>query len=173
MNIKPDDFTKSVFLFSIRISSRLGLYQTYIPSITYLLRHDEILSRSELKEITYLYSIHLAHFNGDNLGALEVYFKYSPQDIRLRRILLAWRTNNYADWLEQYHGECDISRKKIMAFGESKMITHATNCIQKSYFQLPNRYLESLLHLTLDQLRDKHGCSWTLNGENVIIRVRK
>lgn len=173
LNTDPDELTKNVFLFSIRVSSRFGLYQTYIPSIVYLLKHKHVLSKSELREVANLYILHTSHFNNDDQLALMLFYEHARADIRLQQVLTAWRQHDYVRWFELYHTEGDNSRHRVMSFGEPKMLEFATSCIQRSYFQLPRTYVEHLFHMDVAELREKHVCSWTVKEETVIIRVRK
>ena len=52
-------------MFSVRISSVLGHYQTYIPSINYLILHRAELDLSDLEfeEIATILILHLVHLN--------------------------------------------------------------------------------------------------------------
>ncbi|KAH3664353.1 hypothetical protein WICMUC_005738 [Wickerhamomyces mucosus] len=171
LKFAADEFTKSVFLFSIRISSRLGHYQTYIPSITYLLQNKGVLSKSELNEVASLYVLHAAHFSMDNKLALELFFKYTKDNLRLYEILKAWRSMNYKKWFEFYKTEKDFANRNIMKFGEEKMIKYALRVLQKTYFQLPKTYLQDLLFVDFDDLEAKYGFKWKLEGSTNIQRV--
>ncbi|CDR37312.1 CYFA0S01e09516g1_1 [Cyberlindnera fabianii] len=173
LNSVPDDFTKSVFMFSIRVSTRIGHYQTYIPSITYLLKHSRILSKPELNEVSSLYALHLAHFNNEHTKALEVLFDYSPDDLHLHQILTSFRNKEYHTWLNLFHKEKDVSKYRIMKFGEQVMVQHAIDCIQKSYFQLPSSYVDHLFEISVESLCKEYNCSWKKDNATVVIRERR
>lgn len=173
LNSVPDDFTKSVFMFSIRVSTRIGHYQTYIPSITYLLKHSRILSKPELNEVSSLYALHLAHFNNEHTKALEVLFDYSPDDLHLHQILTSFRNKEYHTWLNLFHKEKDVSKYRIMKFGEPVMVQHAIDCIQKSYFQLPSSYVNHLFEISVESLCKEYNCSWKKDNATVVIRERR
>jgi hypothetical protein len=168
-----DDFAKSVFLFSVRISSRIGHYQTYIPSITHLLANSDELTQREIDEIASLYVLHLTHFNLDDKLAVENYFKYMPNNIRTRQVCESWRRLDYVKWFALFNSERDASRRKIMTFGEDKMIHHAIRCIQKSYHQLPTSYIEKIFHRDVEDLIRNYGCSWTVNDSTAVIKPKK
>lgn len=166
MKFPVDEFSKSVFLFSIRISSRVGHYQTYVPSITHLLKNDNKLTKQELDEITTLYILHLIHFNNNNLLAIKIFFQYIPLNEKIRNIMQIWRNEDYFKWFNLYNNEHDSSRKRIMKFGEKKMISHAIKCIQKSYNQLPKTYLNKIFY----NKELKEFCDWNLNDSTILIK---
>lgn len=172
MKFPPDDFAKSVFLYSVRIATRVGHYQTYVPSVNYLFKHSSILSKTELNEIATIFSLHLAHFSNDNETALTIQFKYAKDDIKLQRILKAWRTTDYITWLDLYDTEKDVLYHRMMEFGVDKMIKHSIKCIQKSYFQLPNSYINQLFHMDIEALQKGYTCGWELKDNTVVIRSR-
>jgi len=167
-----DEFSKSVFLYSIRISTRVGHYQTYIPSINYLLKNLSILKPAELNEIASVYVLHLAHFSNNNVLALEAFHKYSNDDLKLHQILKAWRTMDYYTWFKLFHAEKDIMYHKMMSFGKDKMMKHSIKCMQKSYFQLPKSYIEEVFHVGFEELQKDYHCEWALNEQMVVIRSR-
>lgn len=173
MSAEPDDFSKSVFLFSVRVSARLGHHQTYVPSINYLLKNKHIMSNSELREVANIHVLHLAHFNNDNQQALEAYFKYANDDLKLSQVLLSWRMKDYINWLELLHGEKDVARRRIMAYGEVTIVAHAIECIQKAYFKLPRSYVKRVFHTDVETLKKRYRCNWAVADDTVIIRVRK
>ena len=67
-------------MFSVRISSVLGHYQTYIPSINYLILHRAELDLSDLEfeEIATILILHLVHLNENIPRAIQLYFRYIP-----------------------------------------------------------------------------------------------
>lgn len=168
-----DEFAKSVFLFSIRVSTRVGHYQTYIPSITHLLKKPEVLNKEELNEVTNFYCLHLSHFNNDDQLALEALMRYGKGDLRLRQVLESWRTQDYKRWFDLYHSEKEYSKKKLMSFGEKKMILYAINCIENSYRQLPKSYVWDLFQLDLNVLTAEYACNWVLKDEKTVLMKLK
>lgn len=172
LKFDPDEFTISVFLYSIRIATRVGHYQTYVPSISYLLKHHSKLSASNLNEIINIFALHLAHFSNNNEDAIEIVHRYANDDIKLHRVLKAWRTLDYFTWFNLYHSESDLLYHRMMQFGENRMINHSLKCIQKSYFQLPKDYVDSVFHIDFETLKTKFACDWALKEQTVVIRSR-
>ncbi|KAH3674958.1 hypothetical protein WICPIJ_009403 [Wickerhamomyces pijperi] len=172
LKITADDFTKSVFLFSIRISSRIGHYQTYLPSITYLLNHQTILTDSELKEIAHLYILHVSHFTRDDMLALELCHSYCPGNLRLLEVLQAMRTSDYLHWLRLYHNEKDTAYRQVMKFALERMVKSAIRVITKAYFQLPKAYVEDIFKLKFEVLKDRYDCQWKQDEDKIVIRQR-
>lgn len=179
INCKCDKFTVKVFLFSIRISANIGHYQTYLPSIYFLLQQedDKLLLKAEKREIVTLMILHLSHFNKNNSKALKEYFRYfqDDEDDQLLRTLKSWSTGDYFNWIRSYNNENDIAKSTIMRFGINTMIERMVKTINMSYFHLDLDYLTRSLPsgITFDVLKEKHNVTWKLDGKNLIIRERK
>jgi desulfoferrodoxin (superoxide reductase-like protein) len=105
--------------------------------------------------------------------ALQEYFKYAKDDIRLGQILVAWRNKDYLKWFELYHSEKDVSRHKMMSFGEPTMVFFTMKCIQTAYFQLPRLYVEKLFVMKVEELQKRFNCNWVLEDDTVVVRLRK
>lgn len=150
----------------------MGHYQTYVPSINYLLKNKSKLSPAELNEITNIFALHLAHFSNNNSAALRVCHEYASDDLKLQRALKAYRTLDYFTWFKLYRFEKDLLYQRMMEFGEDRMTKHSLRCIQKSYFQLPKDYIDSVFHVDFETLKSNSHCDWTLKDNVVVIRTR-
>lgn len=174
----PDQFTIKVFLFSIRITSMIGHYQSYIPSISYLLRKEpsKLLSSEETAEIAILMILHVSHCNNDNTKALRYYYKYihKPDDTKTLEILKSWITKDYYNWIRLYNSESDNSRAHIMGFGLRTILEHMIFCMTRSYFTFKVCDLEKILPngITYDHLVEKYQAPWRRNENTIIIRER-
>lgn len=169
-----DEFSKDVFLFSIRISSIMGSYQTFIPSIRFLLDNSQagVLQTIETEYIANIYALHLTHFSGNHSLALQIANKYCSKNDRVFAILKSFRCCNYLEWFRYYGKEPDPSKKMIMKFGEDKMLRYTAKVIHKTYFQLPKRYLEEVFRMDYDTLRDKCGAAWDDQTRPGVVIVR-
>ncbi|CAK7894434.1 hypothetical protein CAAN1_02S05842 [[Candida] anglica] len=171
----PNEFSKSVFLFSIRIAVAAGKYQTYVPSIIYLLeRGIYLLDNSEKEEIVTLLTLHLSHFNGENNRGIEVYYKYKLNDPELLKTLKSWATGNHHEWIRQYNAESDGCRSALMAIGLPRMIKILIQEFTATYFTIDKNHLEELFLPIGTKYRDlnRYGCTWKEENNVVTIRDR-
>lgn len=185
---EPDNFTKKVYMFSIRISSILGIYQTYIPSIMFLLdsyyNNNEFLHQNELEEIVTILVLHLSHFKNQNEYAFYYYFKYlhsnnnknnNFDNFKLLDILKSWVQKNYCIWIRLYNSESDNSKSAIMRFGLNTILNHLVACVNKSYFKLKLKELENNIlpnDISCKHIIKKYNLSWKIVDDEVIIRDR-
>ncbi|CAH2355294.1 hypothetical protein CLIB1423_24S00430 [[Candida] railenensis] len=173
---KPDDFSKRVFLFSIRISASIGQYHTYIPSINYLLENAKsLLTQIEIAEVATLLALHLAHFNNHNLRAIEVYYKYNIENVSLLRCLKAWAVGDFQNWTRIYNTECDGCKSAIMRMGLTKILNSMVKVMTAAYFSLDKSYLEDCVlpnGVDVSVLVEKYNCSWKVDDKVVILRER-
>jgi hypothetical protein len=175
---RATEFIKKVFLFSIRVAVNMGHYQTYIPSITYLLHsHNSLLLEdTEKQEIATILVLHTAHFNGENSKALQLYFKYvDTSEIKTLKILKSWINNDYYNWIQYYNSETDNGKAFLMKFGLPHMARHMVNSISKSYFSFKlkdfeDNYLPNGSSYT--QLSDKYKINWKLENDTIVVRER-
>lgn len=167
-----DAFSIKVFLFSVRLSANFGHYQTYIPSINYLL--DKNISAEDKAEIGSILVLHASHFNNDNSRAITYLFKYVATDLKLKHVLLAWIQKDYCNWVKLYNTESDSGKSSVMRFGLKNMIRHITTCISASYYNLKITELNQFLPkgVTLEVLKKDYGVDWELTDSNVAVRKR-
>lgn len=178
LSTKANSFTKNVYLFSVRISSVIGHYQTYVPSILYLLedKHQHLLSESERQEIATLLVLHEAHFTQENVKALKLYFKYlDGVDTKTLQILKAWIAKDYYTWIKLYNTETDAAKVVIMKLGLGLMVHHINCCFKVSYYTFSlkdfvNIYLPSGYGIT--DFIDLYNLDWKIIGENLMIKER-
>lgn len=175
---KANAFTKKVYLFSIRVSVNIGHYQTYIPSITFLLHPSNLhlLSNAEKQEISTLLVLHIAHFNKENSKALQLYFRYIDLDnIKTLQVLKCWVEDDYYNWLKYYNNETNNGKASIMKFGLKHMVTHMINTVSKSYYTLDLKHFENNYlpnGYTYNQLTEDYDTKWKVNGDSIAIRER-
>lgn len=179
----PDDFTKRVYLFLIRLSALTNHYQTYLPCITYLLRERPIpiLSKSEHIECSSLLVLHTCHFNNNHAGALTYFYKYLQTDghdetnTDTLRIVLARVHGDYYTWTKLYNAQSDHARAALMRMGLPSVLAGVVELISKSYFSLDLAHLEKhILPQGVDfkQLQATRKTTWTCAESTVIVRPR-
>lgn len=172
------EFSKKVHLFSVRVSSAVGHYQTYIPSIQYLLSDARsLLTSGEYSEVASLLVLHVAHRNSNNCEALRLFFHHLDphKHSRVLRTILAWGLGDYHAWMHLYNTESDHSMFAVMSMGLPAMLAHMVACIRTSYFTYPWEDLKKDLPKGLgwDELKHLHADSWELEGGIVHVRKRQ
>lgn len=180
INSTPNKFMVHVFLFSIRISALIGHYQTYIPSINYLLSPElvQLLEPLEIRELSTLLILHLVHFNNQCTKALEIYYKYfkSNENSTLLTIINSWVLNDYHTWTKIYNLETDNAKSTLMRYGIKTMVQHIVLAIEKSYFNLDKSYLNNTIlpnGVNYSTLLEKYDVKWQDEGTNIIVKKRK
>ncbi|KAK6198696.1 uncharacterized protein RJT21DRAFT_50600 [Scheffersomyces amazonensis] len=195
-NIKDkevEQFTKKVYLFSVRLSSNIGHYQTYIPSINHLIHNKNLLTDDEFEEISILLILHLLHFNNLTSKAIKIYFgsklnnRKSNDSIKLWQIIQSWIQQDYVRWFKLFHSEKDSCKVTIMKFGYDKIIKHTLEVINQSYFTilekdlyndvLQQEYIAS--KCDINDIIDKYKLSWKVQDSEkahnrlVIVKERR
>lgn len=174
---KPDDFTKRVFLFSIRVAAPVRHYETYVASSLYLLNYaSDLLTPSEEREISWILIVHTSHCNGDNYRALRLFFKHLSErrDASLYNLLLAWINADYHTWLQHFNTESDAGIHAIMTFGADRMMQHMISSVSSSYFTFPIMSVEDLLPRgeKWSSFKERFAIKWTEDETNLIVRPR-
>ncbi|KAL6450194.1 hypothetical protein SBY92_002127 [Candida maltosa Xu316] len=177
---QPSKLHKKVFMFAIRISSVIGHYQSYIPSIKYLQRHRKELELSdqEFEEITIILILHLVHVNENISEAVRLFFKYIPQRKEILNILHSWIHKNYYQWIQIYNQQRNDYILAMMRLGYDKMIRYLIQGVTCSYFAMSKSNLEEGLlpdDLKFEVFVSKYHVNWKLdtNSQMVTIRERK
>lgn len=177
LQTEPDDFAKKVYLFSVRVSSAVGHYQTYMPSIQFLLdRGQALLTNDERRELTALLVLHLLHCNNDNFRAMRLFFAEfdAHKDARLHTVLRAWITNDYWTWMACYNAETDHSQYAIMTMGLARMSQRIVECLGLAFFTYNVASFARLLPrgMLVEQFLERNKLAWAVDGENLVIRQR-
>lgn len=177
LHTRPDDFSRRVFLFSVRVSAPVGHYQTYVPSIHYLLRNGSCISDAERREMALLLVLHISHVNGDNAHAFRVFHTHLDPDADMKTLIVleSWVLGDYGVWVRMYNLEADTATAAVMAVGVRKVVTHMVACISRAYFNLLTFALEEWLPrgVTIATLQEEYGLKWRVEGDNVVVRERR
>lgn len=180
LNSSPDKFSVKVFLFSVRISASIGHYQTYIPSINYLIGGGakELLTCKEVDELATLLILHLSHFNNQHTRAIETYNKYfgETKNEPLLHIITSWYLKDFNTWIKFYNSETDNLRSRIMRFGINEVVKCIINTISLSYYNIDLPFLQRTLPNGIDMntLITEYKVPWKLtDNKTIIIKERK
>lgn len=174
---KPTQFSVKVHLFSVRVSAPVGHYQTYIPSINYLLASG-LLSTDEVEEIATLLVLHVSHHNHQDEKAFRIFNQHLLRDknSHLYSVLVAWTTGDYHNWLAKFNGECDHCIHAIMAGGLPKIMGHMVTCMTKSYFTLASREFEEKFlpkGMSPNDFMEKYAQQWKEEERRLVMRQRR
>ncbi|CCG21879.1 hypothetical protein CORT_0B01600 [Candida orthopsilosis Co 90-125] len=178
LHLKPSPFHKKVFLFSTRISYCCGQYQTYIPSINYLLlyKNDLKLSNLETEEVAVILTLHLTHFNNNTPKAVQVYFRYIPNRKDVLQIIRCWIQKDYYNWNKIYNSMESFAVKAMMRLGLPKMLNHMTKSLSSSYFTMKKSVIESELlpdDVEYEELINNYKVNWTVDDGGVVTLRRR
>lgn len=172
----PSEFTKAVFLFSVRVTSTMGHYQSYVPSVLKLLEvHATVpLTNAEVQEVCGIYALYLSIVSGCSSEAYLVLDRNDWKDSRLLSILRAWDTKDYVSWAQLCRTESDLGRSKIMQSGDPHMAMEGLKRIGKTYFSIHVDELEKLLGWKWAAIKKELNCGWREeDGGRIVIRERR
>lgn len=174
---KPSEFSVKVHLFSVRVSTPVGHYQTYVPSINYLLSSIDMLSEIEVSEVATLLVLHISHDNNENEKAFRVFDHYLLRERNrlIYKLLVAWATGDYYTWLKMYNSEPGHSIQAIMTGGLTRMMAHMVECMTRSFFTVSIRDFEEKFlpcGVTLGEFVEKYAPNWHEEAANLVIRQR-
>lgn len=175
---QPDEFSKKVFLFSVRVSSSVGHYQTYVPTINHLLSHASLLSPSEHRELATLLVLHVSHCNKQNAKALELFFEHldTVKDARILATLRSFITGDYYTWLDIYNSETGHSIFAIMTFGLLHMMSHMVKCVSALYFSVSEAEIRAKFlprGIDIETFQKRYSSGWRVDEGMVVVRERR
>ncbi|KAK9468233.1 hypothetical protein V1512DRAFT_259034 [Lipomyces arxii] len=170
------EFAKEVLLFTVRVTTLLGHYESYIPAMKRLLEEDVVeLTSAERYEIGGLYVLHLAHFNNDLTAAYDAMLRHDLlDDLALRQVLRAWDDCDYVLWRRRFITEPDPGRHRMMAFGDTAIAVGSLKRIGRAYFFMQKTELETLTGWPWQDCVDQLECGWRLEDSGrVVMRERR
>ena len=178
LHLKPSPFHKKVFLFSTRISYCCGQYQTYVPSINYLLLHKRALGLSslEIEEVAVILVLHLTHFNNAPLEAILRYFQHIPNRRDILQIIRCWIRNDYYTWIHTYNLIESFAVKSMMRLGLPTMLNHMIKILSSTYFTMRKSVIENELlpdDVEYDDLIRDYKVNWTVNDGGIVTLRRR
>ncbi|GEQ68905.1 hypothetical protein JCM33374_g2574 [Metschnikowia sp. JCM 33374] len=174
----PNEFSKKVHLFSVRVSSAVGHYQTYVPSIQYLLSDGcGLLTPTEQSEIASVMVLHVCHRNGHVAESLRIFNQYLDphKDARILQTILAWASGDYHTWMSLYNSESDHSLFAVMTMGLPRIVEHMVACFDATYYTYGMSDLKKCLPkgVTWEEFRERYAVSWEVEDDTVHIRRRQ
>lgn len=177
MSHRPNEFSKKVFMFSVRVGAKCRQFETYVASILYLINNATgLLDPEEKTEIVSLLILHVSHCNLDSNGAMNLFFQHLDiqKNIYLYRLLQAWVTDDYYYWMKAFKEENDIATLSIMSFGLERMSKIMIECINGAYFTYPLKGIENILpkEIKWQVFKRRFEIQWVEANGNLTIKTR-
>ena len=173
---KPSEFMKTVFLFSVRVTSTMGHHASYVPSVIKLMEIHEVLplTNAEIQEVCGVYALYLVVVAGDVVRGYQVLDQNDWKDSRLQAVLRAWVTKDSVSWARLYATETDLGRSKMMQSGDAHMAMEGLKRVGRSYFFIQTTELEKMIGWKWPAIQKDLGCGWRQEEDGrIIIKERR
>jgi hypothetical protein len=169
---RTDSFSQRAYVFIIRASILTASFESYQPALLHLLYKIHLhtpLSGPELHEFVSYYILDVACRLRDLGTAFALRKRWAYNDISVQGILAALV---HDDWLRFWRlkGAVDGYQRRLLRWVEDDMRKHALKCIGKSYLTVDRGYVEQSCGRAWDELQEKDGVSWEIDGQATIIR---
>lgn len=169
---RKDTFALRAYAFMIRATILMRHMESYHPALLHLLRDIHpvtSLTASELHEFVGFYMLDLSCRQNDLATAFKVGCRYNYKDVRVNSVLKALIHGNwYAFW--KVKSFMSSHQQRLLEYGEEAMRRCALDCLEKSYLTVDKKFLERSTQRGWEELKDKSGLNWQLEGDIVTIR---
>ncbi|KAH8177773.1 hypothetical protein LIA77_02855 [Sarocladium implicatum] len=169
---RADNFAVQAYLFSIRASILVKQPESYHPAVLHLLNTMRVmhpLTATELQEVVTYLILDTACRRNDLADAYMLRRRYKIRDPKLDMALGALVHDNWVRFREAKN-RVDGHQARIMDFAEDEMRLRALKCFGRTYLSVDLGYLEGVTERRWEDLREKDGVGWELDGEKVVIR---
>ncbi|MCJ1244768.1 hypothetical protein MMC30_001968 [Trapelia coarctata] len=169
---RTDTFAQRAYVFIIRAAILTSTYESYQPALLHLLYKIHPLTplpAPELHEFVSYYILDLACRLGDFGEAFAVRKRWRYKDVKVEGIVKALV---HDDWWSfwRLRSVVDGYQRKLLGWVEDGIRKHALKCIGRSYLTADRKYVEHCTGRDWDELKEKDGVGWELNGSIVTIR---
>jgi len=167
-----DTFSQRAYVFIIRAAILTCSYESYQPALFHLLYKIHPLAplpAPELHEFVSYYILDLACRLGDLGEAFTVRKKWKYRDVRVEGVL---KVLVHDDWwgFWRLRSVVDGYQRKLLGWVEDGTRKHALKCIGRSYLTVDRKYVEQCAGRAWEELKEKDGVGWELNGPTVTVR---
>lgn len=169
---RADDFAIQAYLFSIRLAILVKQPESYHPAILHLLRviHPEHpLTSLEVEEVAGYLTLDAACRRGDLEEAFELRKRFRLRDGKVAAVLRALARDNYVLFM-RVKRTVDGHKAKMMEWAEGELRLHALKCFSRAYLSVDLYFLEATMGARWEDLRNRDGVGWELDGRTVTIR---
>ncbi|KAK3487432.1 uncharacterized protein B0T23DRAFT_385893 [Neurospora hispaniola] len=169
-----DDFTTQVYLFAVRLGILSSSFETYLPSLLYLLRvihrsPTHPLTSVEYHEVVSYLVLDTACRRGDLAEAYALRNRYKLREPKVDATLKALVTDDWVSWRRTKRA-VDGYRVKLMEFAEPGMRGHVLKAFGRAYLSVGVEYLEETMGMKWEDMVERFGVGWELNNGRVVIR---
>lgn len=169
---RADDFAIQFYLFCIRTTILAGHPESYHPALLHLLRYIRIyqtMTRTEVDETATFLILDAACRRKDLNEAYALRREFRVRNQWLNLALNAMVHNNFAVFFK-IKSKADGYQDKLLEFAEDEMRMHMLKCFGRTYFSIDLEYLEHASGRSWQELKEKDGVGWELDGDRVTIR---
>ncbi|KAJ4420235.1 hypothetical protein N0V85_000673 [Neurospora sp. IMI 360204] len=169
-----DDFTTQVYLFAVRLGILSSSFETYLPSLLYLLRvihrsPTHPLTSVEYHEVVSYLVLDTACRRGDLAEAYTLRNRYKLKDPKVDATLKALVMDDWVSWRRTKRG-VDGYRVRLMEFAEPGVRGHVLKAFGRAYLSVGVEYLEEMMGMKWEDMVERFGVGWELNNGRVVIR---
>ncbi|KAK3339000.1 hypothetical protein B0H65DRAFT_433667 [Neurospora tetraspora] len=169
-----DDFTTQVYLFAVRLGILSSSFETYLPSLLYLLRvihrsPTHPLTSVEYHEVVSYLVLDTACRRGDLAEAYALRNRYKLKDPKVDATLKALVMDDWVSW-RRTKRSVDGYRVRLMEFAEPGVRGHVLKAFGRAYLSVGVEYLEEVMGMKWEDMVERFGVGWELNNGRVVIR---
>lgn len=159
---------------------RLGIlsssFETYLPSLLYLLRvihrsPSHPLTSVEYHEVVSYLVLDTACRRGDLAEAYSLRNKYKLKDAKVDATLKALVMDDWVVW-RRTKKSVDGYRVRLMEFAEPAVRGHILKAFGRAYLSVGREYLEETMGMRWEEMVDRFGVGWELEGSGKVV-IRK
>jgi hypothetical protein len=170
---RRDDFAQRSYIFLLRASILCGHWESYVPTLLYLLYEIHPLTPlppHELSECAIYYILDSACRTSDLPLAYTIKLQYSITDRRVEAILRALVMDNWCLFWK-VRRRVDGFQRAILGWAEQGVRLHALKCLGKTYFTADRSFVERTTGMEWAGLVGE-GVGWELGDADVVV-IRK
>ncbi|KAK3399860.1 hypothetical protein B0T20DRAFT_434352 [Sordaria brevicollis] len=172
-----DDFTTQVYLFAVRLGILSSSFETYLPSLLYLLRvihrsPSHPLTSVEYHEVVSYLVLDTACRRGDLAEAYNFRNRYGLKDAKVDATLKALVMDDWVAW-RRTKRSVDGYRVRLMEFAEPGIRQTILKAFGRAYLSVGYEYLEEVMGMKWEEMVRGYGVGWERedSGRVVIRRI--
>lgn len=172
---RTDDFAIQAYLFCIRLAVLVKQPESYHAAILHLIRNihpEQNLTRVEFQEVVAYLILDTACRRRELSEAYGLRQTYALHDKKVNDTLFALAHDNFI-LFHRVRKAVDGHRARIMEWAEPDLRLHTLKCFGRAYLAVDLPFLEMATNSEWDDLTQKDGVGWDLDGAKVMIRKAK
>lgn len=172
---RTDDFAIQAYLFCIRLAVLVKQPESYHAAILHLLRNihpEHNLTLIEFQEVVAYLILDTACRRRELSEAYSLRQRYALSDKKVNDALAALAHDNFI-LFHRVRKAVDGHRARVMEWAEPDLRLHTLKCFGRAYLGVDLKYLETATSSDWNDLKQKDGVGWELDGAKVVIRKIK